>query len=217
MKGLLIKDFKLLKTQKNFFVVMIVISVGLALFSEDLSFPIGFSTFVFSLFSLSSISYDEFDNGSPFLFSLPITRADYVTEKYTFGLILAFGAWLCSTLLVLIAASARGVVSFTDLLLTALLILPFLFLLLSIMLPIQLKFGGEKGRIALIGAIGAIFLAAFLVIQIAQAFGIDLLLLLNRLPAPSVGAVAAVSILVTFLLLLLSLRISIGIVNRKEF
>lgn len=28
MKGLLIKDFKLLKMQKNFFVVMIVISVG---------------------------------------------------------------------------------------------------------------------------------------------------------------------------------------------
>ena len=80
-----------------------------------------------------------------------------------------------------------------------------------------MKFGGEKGRIALIGAIGAIFLAAFLVIQIAQACGIDLLLLLNRLPAPSVGAVAAVSILITFLLLLLSLRISIGIVNRKEF
>ena len=91
MKGLLIKDFKLLKMQKNFFVVMIIISVGLALFSEDLSFPIGFSTFVFSLFSLSSISYDEFDNGSPFLFSLPITRADYAAEKYAFGLILAFG------------------------------------------------------------------------------------------------------------------------------
>lgn len=217
MKGLLIKDLKLLKTQKNFFVVMIIISVGLALFSEDLSFPIGFSTFVFSLFSLSSISYDEFDNGSPFLFSLPITRADYVVEKYCFGLILAFGAWLSSTLLVLIAASARGGVPLMDLLLTALLILPFLFLLLSIMLPIQLKFGGEKGRIALIGAIGAIFLAAFLVVQIAQACGIDLLLLLNRLPAPSVGAVAAVSILVTFLLLLLSLRISIGIMNRKEF
>ncbi len=217
MKGLLIKDFKLLKMQKNFFVVMIVISVGLALFSEDLSFPIGFSTFVFSLFSLSSISYDEFDNGSPFLFSLPITRADYAAEKYAFGLILAFGAWLCSTLLVLIAAAVRGGVPLTDLLLTALLILPFLFLLLSIMLPIQLKFGGEKGRIALIGAIGAIFLAAFLVIQIAQACGFDLLLLLNRLPAPSVGAVAAVSILITFLLLLLSLRISIGIVNRKEF
>ena len=34
---------------------------------------------------MSSISYDEFDNGNAFLFSLPITRKDYVLEKYIFG------------------------------------------------------------------------------------------------------------------------------------
>ena len=75
MKGLLIKDFKLMKMQRNFFFVIVMISVGQALFSDSLSVPIGFATFVFPLFTLSTISYDEFDNGNAFLFSLPITRA----------------------------------------------------------------------------------------------------------------------------------------------
>ena len=87
MKGLLIKDFKLLKGQKNFFMTITAISIIMIIVSPGTSFPIGFLGFVGALFSLSSISYDEFDNGNAFLFSLPITRKDYVLEKYIFGLI----------------------------------------------------------------------------------------------------------------------------------
>ena len=73
MKGLLIKDFKLLKGQKNFFMAITAISIIMIIVSPGTSFPIGFLGFVGALFSLSSISYDEFDNGNAFLFSLPIT------------------------------------------------------------------------------------------------------------------------------------------------
>ena len=76
MKGLLIKDFKLLKGQKNFFMAITAISIIMIIVSPGTSFPIGFLGFVGALFSLSSISYDEFDNGNAFLFSLPITRKD---------------------------------------------------------------------------------------------------------------------------------------------
>ena len=76
MKGLLIKDFKLLKGQKNFFMTITAISIIMIIVSPGTSFPIGFLGFVGALFSLSSISYDEFDNGNAFLFSLPITRKD---------------------------------------------------------------------------------------------------------------------------------------------
>ena len=78
MKGLLIKDFKLMKMQKNFFLMMIAIVIAISFFQNEISFPLGFLPFVISLFSLSTISYDEFDNGNAFLFSLPISRKDYV-------------------------------------------------------------------------------------------------------------------------------------------
>lgn len=87
MKGLLVKDFKILKLQKNTLFLFLFIAIWLTAFSDNASFIIGYFTFVFSLFSLSSISYDEFDNGNAFLFSLPITRIDYVIEKYYFALI----------------------------------------------------------------------------------------------------------------------------------
>lgn len=59
MKGLLIKDYKLILNQKNFFCLMIALSVGMLLFSDDVIFPLGFLIFVISLFTISTISYDD--------------------------------------------------------------------------------------------------------------------------------------------------------------
>ena len=46
MKGLLIKDLKLLKGQKNFFVVLIVIAIVLSVSMSSPSFVIGYMTFI---------------------------------------------------------------------------------------------------------------------------------------------------------------------------
>ena len=53
MKGLLIKDFKLLKGQKNFFMTITAISIIMIIVSQWTSFPIGFLGFVWELLSLS--------------------------------------------------------------------------------------------------------------------------------------------------------------------
>ncbi len=68
MKGLLIKDFKLLKGQKNFFMAITAISIIMIIVSPGTSFPIGLLGFVGALFSLSSISYHEFIMEMPFYF-----------------------------------------------------------------------------------------------------------------------------------------------------
>ena len=108
MKGLLIKDFKLLKNQKNFFIILIAIVIGMSAYMEDVSFIIGYLTFICSMFTLSSISYDEFDNGYAFLFSLPITRKGYVLEKYSFGLIVGIISCLFATTIAIIAGLMKG-------------------------------------------------------------------------------------------------------------
>lgn len=46
MKGLLIKDFKLLKGQKNFFMAITAISIIMIIVSPGTSFPIGLLGFV---------------------------------------------------------------------------------------------------------------------------------------------------------------------------
>lgn len=221
MKGLLVKDFKLMKLQKNFFFLIVVIAVGMIVFTDDVSFPLGFLTFVISLFTLSTISYDEFDNGNAFLFSLPITRTGYVVEKYCFGLVLGCGAWIFATLLAMIANVLRGVsneiLSVTDILMIAFAILPIMLFMQALTIPFQLKFGGEKGRIAVIGATGLVFFVGTVIVKGAEMIGIDIASIIDTLPTVSIGMLLAIAIVVAVILLLVSIKISVVIMNKKEF
>ncbi len=217
MRGLLVKDFKLMKMQKNFFLIIVAVSIFIVATSEDSSFAIGFLGFVGSLFTLSSISYDEFDNGNAFLFSLPITRKSYVIEKYSFGLIIGCSSWMFGTIISLIAVQVKNTGSFTDTLIIALMVLPTVLFLLAIMLPFQLKFGGEKGRIAIIGAMGLISVIGIIITKIAEVLGVDFEEIFNSLSALNIQISIALLIVVSLFILFLSYEISLKIINKKEF
>ena len=85
MKGLLIKDLKLMKNNgKNLLLVFLIIGTMMGIMTKELYAAVGYVTFIFTLFTVSTISYDEYDNGYPFLFTLPITRRQYVNAvSYT--------------------------------------------------------------------------------------------------------------------------------------
>lgn len=218
MTGLLVKDFKLMATQKNFFLVILLIAIGMISFTEDVSFPLGFLTFVLSLFTLSTISYDEFDNGYAFLFTLPITRVGYVLEKYCLGFLLGFSSWLLATFLGLIATVVRDTTSLTEIWQIAAMILPVMIIIQSLMIPFQLKFGGEKGRIAIIAAVGLLVVAGVVIVKGAKLFfNVDLIAQLNKLPIVSIGMLFLVALVIAMLLLALSVRISISIMKKKQF
>ena len=216
MKGLFIKDFKLMKMQRNFFFVIIAISVGMALFSDDSSFVIGFFPFVLSLFTLSTISYDEFDNGNAFLFTLPVSRTDYVVEKYGLALLLGGGAWVLAMIFSAVSGIWKGTAAVLDITMSALMILPALIALQAVMIPFQLKFGGEKGRIALLGALGGLCMLGIAAAKAAQMFGIPIEDMIDRLPIVSMGVMAAALIAGAAILLLVSMKISIRIMKNKE-
>ena len=217
MKVLLIKDFQLLKAQKSFFIVLIAVAVGMGLFSYDTSFITGFLTFAVSLFTISTVSYDEFDNGNAFLFSLPISRTGYVMEKYCFGMILGGGSWVLSAFMVLTAGFLKGNGLLADTLMTSLAVLPFMLIILAVMLPFQLKFNSKKGRIAIIGCVGILMLLGIIAVKAAAFMGIDAASLLVKLPPVSAGTLLAVAIAAALAILAVSMKLSIAIVNRKEF
>lgn len=98
MSGLLIKDFNLMKSQYRFFVFVVGIAILMG-FSTTEAFLYSYISVVIPLFTLNTISYDEFDNGNAFLFTLPISRKAYVYEKYCFGLLLGVASSLLSALL----------------------------------------------------------------------------------------------------------------------
>ena len=154
-----------MKMQKNFFLMMIAIVIAISFFQNEMSFPLGFLPFVISLFSLSTISYDEFDNGNAFLFSLPITRKDYVKEKYLLSFLLGFASLSFGILIICVAGFLKGDTIPADIIWAALIILSSLIIIQAIMLPFQLKYGPEKARIALMGTFGLIFAAGVIFVK----------------------------------------------------
>ena len=218
MKGLLVKDFKLMMLQKNFLLLILAIVIGMMILSDDMVFPIGFMSFIASLFTVSTISYDDFDNGNAFLFTLPITRNNYVIEKYFLGLLFGCIAWILATVLGIIVTVSKDILPVTDLVQSSLIILPMMIVVQAIMLPFQLKFGGDKGRIAMIGAFGALAVISIVIVKGAEAiFKVDLISLLDNLPTVSMGVFLAITIIIALLMLLISTKISLSIMNKKEF
>lgn len=217
MKGLLVKDIRLMLQQKKFFIMLVFVAVLLN-FSSDSTFVVGYLTFVGSMFVLSTISYDEYDNCYPFLMTLPVDRKSYAKEKYLFGLILGVSAWMFGLIISLIYQIVTGAsIEFLEFFLTVAIYIPILMLLLSIMIPFQLKYGGEKGRLVMLIVYGGVFLAGYSLVKLAQGIGIDIKEKINALSALNIGLVELVLLVTAVVALGISCLISFAIMEKKEF
>lgn len=218
MKGLLIKDFMLLKNQKSFFIIIVAAAIGMSTLMENSSFIIGYIAVIGSLFTLSTVRYDEFDGGNAFLYTLPITRKNYVFEKYEFGLFISGISLFLATVIAMIADLMKYSVVLTDTIVTALLTLPITIILLSFMLPFHLKFEGEKSKFATIGAIGLIYVICFAFVKIAELLHIDLIATFNQFfTMRTMGMLIALAFGIGIIIFIISIKISISIINKKEF
>ena len=124
MKGLLTKDFRILAGQKRYFTIIILIALIFLCSGQPAQIIVGYCTMFGMLFTVNTISYDEFDHGYLFLFTLPVTRKDYVLEKYVFMLLCGGGFWAVSAAAGFVADYIRGdVVSLLEWLMPMFLIL----------------------------------------------------------------------------------------------
>ena len=75
MKGLLIKDIRLLKGQSTILLALLVLVAGFMGVVADVSsfFVVAYITIFFSIFVASTISHDGYDNGYSFLMNLLVT------------------------------------------------------------------------------------------------------------------------------------------------
>lgn len=201
MKGLLIKDFLLMKNYKK--VAMFMLIIGIFVGMNDVSFASGDILVFVSILSMSTITYDEANHGLNTLFTLPITRSDYVKEKYLFSLIITGIGFVLVAILNCFSQS-----SFLE----TFVILSTSLLLLSISLPFQLKEGNEKGRIVLFVVVfGFIFLFVFLN-QFIPKFFESIEAVLNTMN-PTMFSLGL--LLTSFILYFVSMMISIRVYNKR--
>ena len=200
MKGLLVKDFLLMIKSKK--VILFMLFIGIIGGINDISFATGYILMVLAILSLSTISYDEANHGLNTLFTLPISKSDYVKEKYLFSLIITGIGFVFVTILGCFSKS--GFMETLIILSTA--------LLLALSLPFQLKEGNEKGRIVLFVVVfGCTFLFAFLN-QFIPKFFESIESVLNTLDP----IMFSVDLLITsFILYFISMLISIRVYKNR--
>lgn len=218
MKGLLTKDLYLLGKQKNYVIWLLVISVFLLFRSDNVIFVSSYMTILGSFLALTTISYDEMNHGATFLFTLPITRKMYVTSKYVTGMATCLTAWCLSVLLTAVSMTlGKSHGSWEEWFLCCVMFLGVGFLFDAVMIPIQLKFGADRGRIVLLAVFLGCLLLSTAVFRLLRKMQVDINgaeAFLNSLSLVELGAAVIVFSLAATAV---SWVISMEIMRKKEF
>ncbi|MDE7422339.1 MAG: ABC-2 transporter permease [Lachnospiraceae bacterium] len=215
MKGLLIKDLELARVQKKIFGTNLVVWIILSV-TSGVAFATAYLIILCTMFVITTVYYDEFENGYSYLMTLPIQRKDYVKEKYLFGLLIAFCVCVIS-MGIQFVFNWKEEISISEILGTSIILMSVGLGMVGVMLPCVLKFGPEKGRAILFGVMGGIFgIAYFLREEIFQV-GTVLLDIVSVLPDMNMATISFLILLVVLIFYVISCKISIGIIEKKEF
>ncbi len=216
MKGLIKKDFAILKIQKRFFFIIFAIEI-MFLFSNTQESSIGAISYIIMLtafFSLGTLSYDEFENGMPFLLTLPFTRKDYVKEKFVFSFI---GTAFTAALFLILAILTNSSECISDLLINTITVYMIACLFIAIIIPIQLKYGTEKKQIVLASTFLIVFAVLFAGNFLIEKFGLQENLSNFTTTYINDKIVFLSIIMITGILIAILYKVSVHIIEKKEY
>ena len=157
MKGLLLKDFYMtVKYCRVFLLVVLVFTAASFADKSTLTFS-AFPVLFASMIPVTLISYDEKEKWHIYSGTFPYSRAQIVSSKYVFGLLVTLAVLILSAAVLAVRLNLSGSFKgieflssvagmFTAGLIGAAVILPFIF-----------KLGAEKGRIVYFVVFFAIF------------------------------------------------------------
>jgi len=196
---------------------LLFVAVALSIMQEyeGSSFTIAYMTMVCGMLVLNTISVDEFDKSVTFLMTMPIDRTIYAKEKYVFSLVCSLFGWLASTLLCIVLNGSQA----KAILIQAAAIFVILSVFQMAILPVQLKFGGEKGRMVLLGIIAFLVLFFIFVKKIGGEIQIDIIFgeMVHYLNSGNKWIFSIGACSIWFICFILSLSISKEIMKKKEF
>ncbi len=210
MKGLFVKDLCLLRSQIKGTALIVIMGVSFSIMNRGV-FGTGYMGVLAATLGLSTLSYDEYDHGYPFLFTLPFTKKEYITEKYITAALLGCAGTMLGACIDLL----RGGCSPDEILSAASGVALVVVLMCSIMIPLRIKFDNEQGR-TLSGVIMGLFIAS--AVLIGKLLPEDVLKTLADSmdtvnPAAGVAVLAAIAVAAVAV----SYRISLKALETREF
>lgn len=218
MKGLIIKDVKLLKTQRTFLIIIVLFCILFLAKGQDIPYVFAYASAMSAMLVPMTITYDQMDNGMNFILTFPAGRKKYVLAKYVFGILMILCLLVVFSIVMLAETVARQPAhSLQDYVAGALSILLASVLIISVMVPVQLKFGAEKSRFALLILIGGAGLAVYAVREAAKAMHIDLEAQIAWILQAGLVETAVCLMAVAAGMLGISYLLSVAVMKKKQF
>lgn len=212
MKGLMLKDIYNMKGYGRSLLFIIVI-FALAFKEQGSATLIVMFTIMSSILIINSLAQDEMYKWYHMALSMPVTCRQLVLAKYIVSAGYAFAALLTGAAVSFILQAAGWFPGEDFIVMLAVMAISFLIALLfiAVIIPVNLKFGVQKGRLLLLSLVALPLLLTLVIASLGVA-------------APSVmfyglspyvivlGSFAAVAVLVV-----ISYFISVRIMKKKEF
>lgn len=219
MKGLLKKDLALLANIGKIYVGVSLFCMVLGLVNEDMrDFSLSFLVIMFSLAAPSTLSYDEFDNGMPWLMTLSADRSVYAKEKYLLSILLGLTGAVVAVILGALVFRINPFQGGSDSQIAIL--VAFFFtsgLMLAVMIPAKLKFGSEKSRIIAMGMVIVVWIVFFAGKHMLESFGVSFSGAMESLEKVPNGAVVLTLFIFYGICMSASYFCSVRILEKKEF
>ena len=147
MKGLLLKDFYLLKKYGRGYVMIAAIFIVISFLNPENLFFFFYPCIISGLVPITLISYDEREKWTVYAGTLPVTRARQVSSKYCISLITGGIMMALMTAGQTIARIRNGALG-PDYGVMLLGMVSVILLVPALILPFVFRLGAEKGRIA---------------------------------------------------------------------
>lgn len=218
MKSLLLKDFYYLKKQLATLAVMVIAAIGFTFFLKQSTFAMTYMVIISSSIIISSISFDEVDNGYPAILALPISKKKYVQSKYFASILVVLLILVIMGSISIIADMSMSKEFILGSWLLRLSIAFSLFLIITaVSIPVMFKFGVENARVAIF--ISYVLLMAFFygIYKLLESSIIIELPKLLEMVSNNFGLTALIILGIGFVFYLISYFISLQVFENKEF
>ncbi len=181
MKGLIIKEFLCLKNNKNSLILLLIIFLFSAFFTNYSEFVIFMLPSYSIMLILSNFSYDEYNRFDEYCLTMPFRRREIVRAKYIFSVfMLIISMLICIVIAVIVPLWDSNLK--TENTVTSVFAAIFASsLVISITLPFIYKYGAQKGRIMLLVVFGGIGLFGGITLRCFENLESDIVTEINKL------------------------------------
>jgi ABC-type transport system involved in multi-copper enzyme maturation permease subunit len=160
MKGLLLKDWYMMKKYCRAYLLIAVVFIAVSLGNEGDMFFVFYPCLLCGMIPVNLLGYDERSRWIQYSGTLPYTRTQLVSAKYLIGLFAQMAMVIVTGIVQAVKMSINGNFVWNDFIVLILLLLIVATLTSSISLPFIFKLGVESGRTAYYVMVGFVCAAS---------------------------------------------------------